>query len=150
MSDQKELAILAIQEAAEASRVDPKIFEKGDHRDRLALVNESEKFLIDAVQGRILENAQNDRYKNFDLATAKLVVLSVEYPEVFENLTGIICDRHPLKSYVGFISIYVFLRTLCDDHSYVLDREGSEPIIVIEDGYLLCPAELHSYLSHLV
>lgn len=150
MNEQKQLALIAVQIAAQACRVDPKIYEKGLYDESITAINKAERYFIDAIEGRILSDAVNERYMHFDLATAKLVMLSVEFSDVYDTLMSNICDYHPFDSYIGFISIHGFLRALTDDHSYVLDREGSSDIIVIEDGYLLAPAPLYQYLSHLV
>lgn len=150
MSEQKQLALVAVQIAAEDCRVDPKIYEKGLYEESIKAINEAEQYFIDAIEGRILANVANGSYKNFDQATAKLVILSVEFSEIFDALMANICDYKPFNSYIGFTCVQTFLRVLTDDHSYVLDREGDEAIIVIEDGYLLSPSTLHDYLSHLV
>lgn len=150
MSDQKPLAILAVQAAAEACRSDPAIYEKGAYLECMKIIAEAEKYLVDAIEGRIIGDTPNPVFKHFDMATTKLVLLSVEFSEVFDRLMINFCLGQPFASYVGFVATSCFLRALSDDHDYVLARDGDNEVIVIADGYLLGPASLHSYLSRLI
>lgn len=150
MNEQQQLAIFAVKAAAEACRSDPAIYEKGAYQVCISVIAEAEKYLIDAIEGRIIGETTNRTYKNFDMAAAKLVLLSVEFGEIFDRLMVNICLGQPFASYTGFVATSCFFRALSDDHDYVLAENGEHPVIVIEDGYLLGPASLHSFLSRLV
>lgn len=150
MSEQKQLAILALQAAVDDCKADPRIFEKGAYQHSMEAIEAAERFLIDSIEGRIIGSTTNDSYKNFDLAVTKLVLLSVEYSDLFDRLMANICHGHPLTSYVGLTGVHYFLRCLTDDHDYILNQNGEHAVIEIGDGYLMGPASLHAYLSHLV
>lgn len=150
MQEQKQLALLAVQAAVDACRVDPQIFEKGAYQHAMDAIADAERFLVDAIEGRVIGATTNRTYKNFDLAVTKLVLLSVEYGGIFDLLMSRICDGKPLTSYAGLTAVHCFLRCLTDDHDYILNQSGEHAVIEVGDGYLLGPASLHAYLSHLI
>jgi hypothetical protein len=151
MNEQQQLAIFAVQAAAEACRTDPAISAKGAYQECISSIAEAEKYLIDAIEGRIIGDSPNPAFKHFDMATAKLVLLSVEFSEVFDRLMANICLGQPLASYTGFVATFCFMRALSDDHDYVLSRDDSDSAVIeIVDGCLLGPASLHAYLSRLI
>lgn len=150
MNEQQQLAILAVRAAAEACRSDPAIYEKGAYLECIKIIAEEEQYLIDAIEGRIIGDTPNAFFKHFDLAATKLVLLSVEFSQVFDRLMINLCLGQPFASYVGFVATSCLFRALSDDHDYVLRHEDDNAVIVIADGYLLGPASLHSYLSRLI
>jgi hypothetical protein len=150
MNDQQQLAILAVRAAAEACRSDPAIYEKGAYLECMKIIAEEEKYLVDAIEGRIIGDTPNPTFKHFDMAATKLVLLSAEFSEVFDRLMINLCLGQPFTSYVGFVATSCLFRALSDDHDYVLARDGDNEVIVIADGYLLGPASLHTYLSRLI
>lgn len=150
MDEQKQLALLAVQAAAEACRTDLKIYENGAYQDCIQAIADAERYLIDAIEGRVIGETPNPAYKNFDLAVTKLVLLSVEFSEVYDLLMANICDGKPLSCYSGFVAIHWFFRLLSDDHSFVLVEDGDKAVIEIRDGYLIGPASFHSYLSKII
>jgi hypothetical protein len=150
MNDQQQLAILTVKAAAEACRSDPAIYEKGAYQECMKYIAEAETYLIDAIEGRIIGETTNRTYQHFDMAVAKLVLLSEEFSEVFDRLMINLCLGQPFASYVGFVATSCFFRALSDDHDYVLDQSGDNAVIVVADGYLLGPASLHAYLSRLI
>lgn len=150
MNDQQQLAILAVRAAAEACRSDPAIYEKGAYLECMKIIAEAERYLVDAIEGRIIGDTPNPVFKHFDMAATKLVLLSAEFSKLFDQLMANICLGQPFASYVGFVATSCFFRALSDDHDYVLDQSSDNAVIVVADGYLLGPASLHAYLSHLI
>lgn len=150
MDDQKQLARLAIQAAADASRADSDCLLKGAYADSMQAIADAERYLLDAIDGLVIAESPNEAYRNFDLALTKFVLLSVELTELYDALMANVCDGKPFTSYAGFIAIHWFFRLLSDDHSFVLVEDGDKAVIEIMDGYLLGPASFHSYLSKII
>lgn len=150
MEGQKQLAANAIKAAAVACRSDPEAFKNGSYQESMKAIDDAERYLLDAIDGRIIGDCPNPAFRNFDLAVAKLALLSVEFGALFDALMINICEGHPFSSYKGFIAIHWFFRMLSDDHSFDLVESYDGAVIKIEDGNQIGPAAFHSYLSKLV
>lgn len=150
MDDQKQLAGLAVQAAADACRADHAAFKKGSYLESMTAIENAERYLLDAIAGRIIGDCPNEAYRNFDLAVTKLILLSVEFPELYDALMANVSDGKPFASYAGFISIHWFFRLLSDDHSFVLSESADMAAIEIMEGHLIGPASFHSYLSKII
>ena len=149
MKDQKALAYLAVKAAADACRADPESFRKGAYLDSMKAIEDAESYFIKAIEGSPIE-VPNEAYRKFDLAVTKLVLLSVEYPELYHSLMVNVCHGKPFSSYAGFIATHWFFRLLSDDHDFVLVEDADKAVIEISDGHLVGPASLHSFLSKII